>query len=258
MRLMSDQHLAQLEARLERLVEGLFTNLFNKRVHAHDLALHLARALENGLEPAYDGDPRPVAPDEYMIAVHPDTQHAIHQRYPALSTVLCDQIIEWVNITGARLPQQPVVRIIADSTLSASQFIITAQHSRQKNSTTSVMQPIRIPQAHETPQNPQLIVEGTRIFALNDPLISIGRGRENHIVLDDGYVSRQHAQIRLRFGHYMIFDTNSQSGTYVNDVRVKEHRLQAGDVIRLGRSSLVYMEDDDPAFPDHPDMQDAD
>jgi pSer/pThr/pTyr-binding forkhead associated (FHA) protein len=63
-------------------------------------------------------------------------------------------------------------------------------------------------------------------------------------VLDESTVSRTHAQIRLRFGHYVIFDTDSQTGTFVNNVRIREHRLRAGDVIRVGKTSLVYMEDD--------------
>ncbi|MBZ0288066.1 MAG: FHA domain-containing protein, partial [Anaerolineae bacterium] len=72
----------------------------------------------------------------------------------------------------------------------------------------------------------------------------IGRSHENDVILDDQHVSRFHAQVRLRFGHYVIFDADSASGTFVNDVRVREHRLQTGDVIRIGGTSLVYMQDD--------------
>jgi pSer/pThr/pTyr-binding forkhead associated (FHA) protein len=42
----------------------------------------------------------------------------------------------------------------------------------------------------------------------------------------------------------MIFDTDSAAGTYVNNVMIREHRLQPGDVIRLGKISMVYLEDD--------------
>jgi pSer/pThr/pTyr-binding forkhead associated (FHA) protein len=50
-------------------------------------------------------------------------------------------------------------------------------------------------------------------------------------------------QLRLRFGSYTLFDMNSHAGVLVNDVPVREHRLQPGDVIRLGKTQLVYLED---------------
>ena len=94
-----------------------------------------------------------------------------------------------------------------------------------------------------TPQNPQLIVNGETAIPLNSPIINIGRSRDNHIVLNDPYISRHHVQLRLRFGVYTLFDTQSQGGVLVNDVVVREHRLQPGDVIRIGKTQLVYFED---------------
>jgi pSer/pThr/pTyr-binding forkhead associated (FHA) protein len=105
------------------------------------------------------------------------------------------------------------------------------------------MQPIRLPPIPPNPTNPQLIISGHKTYPLREPVITVGRSQDNHIILDDPHISRHHAQIRLRFGQYTLFDADSQSGTYVNDVPVREHRLQSGDVIRLGATSLVYMED---------------
>ena len=68
------------------------------------------------------------------------------------------------------------------------------------------------------------------------------------MVIDDAYTSRLHAQIRLRFGQYVIFDTDSHAGTFVNEVRIREHCLRAGDVIRVGKTTIVYMEDDPEYF----------
>jgi pSer/pThr/pTyr-binding forkhead associated (FHA) protein len=104
------------------------------------------------------------------------------------------------------------------------------------------MERIDIPDMR-APQNPQLIINGQDTYPLKEPLINIGRSRDNHIVLDDPYSSRHHAQLRLRFGVYTLFDTQSQGGIMVNDVIVREHRLQAGDVIKLGKTQMVYLED---------------
>lgn len=63
----------------------------------------------------------------------------------------------------------------------------------------------------------------------------IGRAYENDLRIEDSRVSRRHAEIlKLADGYFTLYDLNSKGGCYVNGVRVKEHRLQPGDVIVLG------------------------
>jgi pSer/pThr/pTyr-binding forkhead associated (FHA) protein len=59
-------------------------------------------------------------------------------------------------------------------------------------------------------------------------------------------VSRHHAQIRLRFGQYVIFDLGSQAGTMVNGKPIQQKALEPGDVISLAGVSLIYVEEDLP------------
>ena len=75
---------------------------------------------------------------------------------------------------------------------------------------------------------------------------TIGRklviGREcAEIAVDDLEVSRRHATIRpLDGGGLKLYDLDSANGTFVNDLRLGSQplRLEAGDVIRVGRSAL--------------------
>lgn len=241
---MSDQRIANLEARLEKITEGFFAHLFGQRIHAHDIALQLVRALESHLEPASNGDLRPVAPDHYVIRTHPDVLRQISERYPALSQILSDQIVELASNSGYRLANVPKVEFAPAAELSTHRIMVSADHLARQQSTTAAMQPVRSPVTHTAPKNAQIVISGQMSITLDTAIITIGRSRQNDIVLSDSYVSRAHAQIRLRFGHYTIFDTSSQSGTFVNDVRIQEHRLQTGDIIRIGNSSLVYLEDE--------------
>ena len=241
---MNDQHIAQLEARLEKLTEGIFAHIFGKRVQAHDIALQLVRALENRLEPSSNGDMRPVAPDHYHIHVHPGALKHIGERYPNLAQVLSDQIVEMASNADYQLNSLPHVKFVPDPKLSTNQIVISADHGSQPENTTAVMKPITNPATQAPPTNAQIIISGQTSIPLNSAIITIGRSRLNDIVLDDSYVSRTHAQIRLRFGYYTVFDTNSQSGTFVNEVRIHDHRLQTGDIIRVGNSSLVYLQDE--------------
>jgi len=245
--MMDERHLGQLEAHLEKLTEGVFARFFARRVHVHDIALQLLRALENGLQASTDADKRPIAPDIYTIHVHSDALRHINTHYPQLDQALSQQIIEIASLSGYRLLQRPQVRFQAAPDLTQAEIDITTTHANPVRSTTAVMQPIKLPEAHEQPQNPQLVISGERSIALAQEIFHIGRSDSCDIVLSDSSVSRKHAQIRLRFGHYTIFDTDSAAGTYVNNVLIREHRLQPGDVIRLGNISMVYLEDDHEA-----------
>ncbi len=54
----------------------------------------------------------------------------------------------------------------------------------------------------------------THVFTV--PEIRIGRGPNNDLVLQDGNVSTQHAMITMRDGKFIVVDTDSTNGVYVN------------------------------------------
>lgn len=65
--------------------------------------------------------------------------------------------------------------------------------------------------------------------------ISIGRGKENDVVLDDIYVSHHHAVITPVRNLYQIEDLQSRNHTYVNGSALDGRTyLQNGDTIKIG------------------------
>lgn len=240
---MNDQHIARLEAQLERLVEGTFSQLFGKKIRAQDIALQLARAMEDGAEGQNNGDSRLLAPDHYSIYLHSHMRTQLIERQPFLSQRLSEHIVELASNAGYRLVNLPTVEILDNDDLGTNAVIVRARHLQKKHSTTAVMQRVEAPLSQDSPQNPQLLLHGQVAVPLTREVINVGRSRDNHVVIDDPAVSRHHLQLRLRFGRYMLFDTQSHGGTSVNDVPVKEHPLQNGDVICIGSTRLVYMED---------------
>ena len=65
--------------------------------------------------------------------------------------------------------------------------------------------------------------------------ISIGRGKENDVVLDDIYVSHHHAVISPVRNLYQIEDLQSRNHTYINgNVLNGKAFLQNGDIIKIG------------------------
>jgi pSer/pThr/pTyr-binding forkhead associated (FHA) protein len=104
------------------------------------------------------------------------------------------------------------------------------------------MTPAR-PPAPRTAPRAFLILDGRNTVVLEQPVVALGRRPDNDIVVEDGRVSRTHAQLRLRFGHYVVYDLGSTAGTYVNGSRVEECVLRPGDVISLGGVAIIYGED---------------
>jgi diguanylate cyclase (GGDEF)-like protein len=71
--------------------------------------------------------------------------------------------------------------------------------------------------------------------------IEAGRSSSCDIALDHESVSRHHARILWTGSGYRLQDLGSTNGTYVNDKRIREQELCDGDIIRVGRTILKFM-----------------
>jgi pSer/pThr/pTyr-binding forkhead associated (FHA) protein len=83
---------------------------------------------------------------------------------------------------------------------------------------------------------------GTHVIPLESTQLTIGRGLNNDVILEDTRVSRHHAQLRYRARRFWIADIGSTNGTFVNDEQVAERSLRDGDVISLGGLELTFKE----------------
>ena len=71
-------------------------------------------------------------------------------------------------------------------------------------------------------------------------VVTIGRERDNALVLDHPQVSAYHARVAHEHGTYRITDLDSTNATYVNGLCITSQALQSGDVIRVGPYKLIY------------------
>jgi pSer/pThr/pTyr-binding forkhead associated (FHA) protein len=78
-----------------------------------------------------------------------------------------------------------------------------------------------------------------RAIEVDGSVMTIGRGLDNGIVIDDGRVSRHHGRLQTRRGTLVYTDTGSTNGTRVNGLTVDEIVLGPGDRIQLGDTVLV-------------------
>jgi hypothetical protein len=70
----------------------------------------------------------------------------------------------------------------------------------------------------------------------------IGRSPECEIFLDDVTVSRNHAVLVERDGHFFVEDQGSLNGTFVNRRRIDNRELENGDELQIGKYRLTFVE----------------
>src|SRR5215207_4404439 len=84
---------------------------------------------------------------------------------------------------------------------------------------------------------------GERLLALDKPRVTIGRGPEVDLALDDDHeFSRLHAEIEVIGGARVLCDDGlSTNGSYVNGERVSGRRkLRDGDTLRFGSTAVLF------------------
>ncbi len=81
-------------------------------------------------------------------------------------------------------------------------------------------------------------------FVINQGNTTVGRHPESDIFLNDVTVSRHHCRFRLSENALSVEDSGSTNGTYVNDTRVDQSPLEAGDEVLVGRFHFVVAHGD--------------
>jgi hypothetical protein len=90
----------------------------------------------------------------------------------------------------------------------------------------------------------RLLYRGTLILEreLARGRLRIGRGTDNEMRIDGKYMSRYHCRILTSDDVCIVEDVQSTNGLYVNEQRVRDHRLRNGDVIQVGAHELHYVD----------------
>ncbi|HNW94606.1 MAG TPA: DUF3662 domain-containing protein [Anaerolineaceae bacterium] len=181
------------------------------------------------------------APDLIDILISPDKWDAWQSARPALDDAARELEAYWAE-QGYTFLHSPRIKVIADPELSAEAIAIHVDyaHSDRQQAKTS-LQTVPRPLAEEPiPTHAYLIINGKEQAALEKAVIKIGRRSTSDIVLNDPMISRDHVQLRAEQGKYLLFDLSSTGGTFINNRQVHTAVLKPGDVIRLGKTLLVY------------------
>lgn len=85
--------------------------------------------------------------------------------------------------------------------------------------------------------------EVVKHIPLHKDSYTIGRSKDNDLVLEHPKVSRNHARIYREDGQFVLQDLNSTNYVFVNGVRVKQKQLEANDRIQISSDvHLLFLE----------------
>lgn len=246
---MMNAKLDQLEARLQSLFEDQIMAILPGVTIEDRIIQKLALALrQNIVSQKESGD---IAPNVYTLIVASDS--APKWRDFRVMDALKKAIGAAVRDVGLNLSSQLTIAITTDDSYSERDVTVIASHKIEPLEDTKGMaidSQKDDRNADVIPENAFLIVEGVKIYPLKETVVNVGRRLENHLVIDDPRISRNHAQLRAINGRYVLFDLNSTGGTFVNGQRTSQTVLYPGDVISLAGVALIFGQDNPPLRPD--------
>ena len=81
----------------------------------------------------------------------------------------------------------------------------------------------------------------------NSPPVTVGRGKEADICIEDSKCSRVHCAIRYWGTIFVIKDEHSSNGTLVNGEKIEVARLAPGDLVKIGNTELRLLAEESRA-----------
>ena len=253
--------LSSIESFLERLFEAPFGRLFRARIQPVALAKRIERAMDTNRSFTDDGV---LVPNQFELHLHPADYEGFASYRSALEGDLEHRVLARARRERYTLVARPRVSLVSDQATSRGDIRVAASlvDDRRASSGAAPLADEPEPTYSETrvfrspappPPGPRpvnapggsyLVVstdEGRPVqFDLTGAVISIGRGSDNDLILDDPQVSRNHCQLKMQYGAWSLIDTGSTNGSYVNGQRVSEIALGPGDVIELGGTRIEF------------------
>lgn len=248
--------LRNLEARLEGLVEGVFSRAFSSEVQPVELARKLAKEMDAHKTASVS---RIYVPNHYTVYLSPDDRERLGGYERSLEQELSSYLLEHARKRDYDLLTRPDIEFQTDDRLRLGEFGIQArlvkpparpgERPRQAEEGRTMVYSTPPPDQAE-PTAPRREVERRtravvsfdgRRYVFDGPVATIGRSKECDCVIRDPNISRRHAELRRRSGgSWEIEDLGSTNGVEINGRRVARGRLTAGDEVTLGNKTFVF------------------
>ncbi len=224
----------RVERKLENAVGGAFARAFKGDVQPVEITARLQRELDS--EAKLLSRERKLVPNEFRIGL---SQHDYDRLTPyskTLNSEIIPQLTTYAGEKGYIFNGPVALEYGLDAALPIGRFTVT---SAAVAGVVDTVEPASV-----SPLRPvSLVVEvnGVR-HPLNAPGVTIGRGTEADLRINDPGVSRLHARILLTDTpsgpQLSIEDLGSTNGITVDGVRTRQAPLRQGSRIEVGSTRL--------------------
>lgn len=241
----------EFERRLETIFEGFFARQFRAGLQPIEIAKKLAREMDANRTISVN---RVYAPNDYFVQVSKEDAEKFFAFKDKLSTELSDFLNSHAQSENYALMGYPEVAIEVSDELKLGELRIESSLV-ERHSAPNPVKPddaAPLPPRREVPADGTIVMSAVRPkarlvlpnsdkeFALS-ARTTIGRASENDVVLPDQSISRRHAEIIMENGGESILkDLGSRNGTFLNGERIDTGRLEDGDEVRVGMTTLVF------------------
>lgn len=234
--------LSRFEAFMENIVEGSVARLFRSPVQPAEIAKRLERAMEANQTVSVR---RILVPNYYRAFLNPQDFEAFKPIRTEVEREMATYLAELAQERGFSMVEHPRVELVADAGVPRRtiQVVAETQAAPAAPNQSGDTQVIPAQVAAAPAARARLLLTtptGTHVIPLDSTSMTIGRGLNNDIILEDARVSRNHAQLRYKSRRFWLTDLGSTNGTFVNGEPVTERALRDGDVISLGGLELTF------------------
>jgi hypothetical protein len=236
--------LSRFEQLMENMVEGSVARLFKSRLEPAEIAKRLERAMESQQTISVR---RIIVPNIYRAFLNPDDFAVIQPFRGEIEREMATYLRELADERGFSMLEHPRVELAADPAVARRGIQVVAETSSGQPdvSSTQVMSSTQHYKVPSKGTGAMLLLDtpqGAHTIPLESTLLTVGRGLNNDVILEDARVSRHHAELRYKTRRFWVSDLGSTNGTFVNGERVTEQALRSGDTISLGGLEMVFRE----------------
>jgi len=243
-----------LESFLEGLFERSFARLFRARLQPVEIAKRLSREMEGG---RVVGVSSVLVPNYYEVSLSPADYTTFAPIRASLEGEMAQYLARFAHEHNYSMTAEPEVRVLSDQSLRPRHVLAVGRLTEAPRSAAMPLPPLpsteRLDPTRMMPRveaavapapaeaaGPAVLTLGDAAYPLAGDSVSLGRGLENDIVLEDRRVSRIHARLVNTGGYWTARDEGSTNGTFVNGRMVSQHVLTNGDRLSLGGLELTF------------------
>ena len=247
--------LQRFERRLEGMVEGTFARVFKSELQPVEVASAIQHEMDERAAIVAQG--RTLVPNDFVVEIAQTDAERLDILVESLSLELATLARDHAKEQGYSFVGPVRIRFEGVPDLATGMFRIRSGVIRGHTvEAGEVRQPVSdLPRSGggQFPGRPRLVIAGSQpgtgveagsTYELQTPVTLLGRGTDCDLRMVDAGVSRHHAELRVEDGQVVLVDLGSTNGTLVNGQPVRRVVLTDGMTVTLGRTTLVFRQDD--------------